>query len=39
MAKGKNLHVVKKPHGWAFKGAGNSKATNVTRTQLQAIEL
>lgn len=38
MAKGKNQHVVKHPDGWAVKGAGNSKATKVTRTQAQAIE-
>ncbi len=38
MAKGKNQHVVKHPNGWAVKGEGNSKATKVTRTQLQAIE-
>ena len=37
MAKGKNQHVVKHPKGWAVKGAGNSKATKVTRTQAQAI--
>ena len=35
MAKGKNQHVVKHPDGWAVKGAGNSKATKVTRTQAQ----
>ncbi len=38
MAKGKNQHVVKHPNGWAVKGEGNSKATKVTHTQLQAIE-
>lgn len=38
MAKGKNQHVVKHPDGWAVKGAGNSRATKVTRTQAQAIE-
>lgn len=38
MAKGKNQHVVKHPDGWAVKGAGNSKATKVTRTQAQAID-
>ena len=34
----KNQHVVKHPEGWAVKGAGDSKATKVTRTQAQAIE-
>lgn len=38
MAKGKNQHVVKHPKGWAVKGAGNSKATKVTRTQDEAID-
>ena len=35
----KNQHVV--PHGneWAVKGAGNSKATHITETQSEAIEL
>ena len=39
MAKGKNQHVVKHPDGWAVKGEGNSRATRVTRTQAQAIEV
>ena len=39
MAKRKNQHVVKHPDGWAVKGAGNSKATKVTKTQTQAIEI
>lgn len=39
MEKGKNQHVVKHPDGWAVKGAGNSKATAVTKTQAQAIEI
>lgn len=38
MGKGKNQHVVKHPDGWAVKGAGNSKATKVTRTQAQTID-
>ncbi len=38
MAKGKNQHVVKHDNGWAVRGAGNSKATKVTRTQGEAIE-
>ena len=39
MAKGKNQHVVKHQDGWAVKGASNSRATKVTRTQAEAIEL
>jgi hypothetical protein len=39
MSKGKNQHVVKHPDGWAVKGAGNSKATKVTDTQAQAIDV
>lgn len=39
MSKGKNQHVVKHPDGWAVKGAGNSKATKVTKTQEEAIQL
>ena len=39
MARGKNQHVVKHPDGWAVKGAGNSRATKVTRTQVEAIEV
>lgn len=39
MPKGKNQHVVKHPEGWAVKGAGNTKATKITRTQLEAIEV
>jgi hypothetical protein len=34
---GKNQHVVKHPDGWAVKGAGNSKATKVVKTQLEAV--
>ena len=35
----KNQHVV--PHGkqWAVKGEGNSKNTNITHTQSQAINV
>lgn len=33
---GKNQHVVKRDNGWAVKGAGNSKATSVHKTQKQA---
>ena len=39
MAKGKNQHVVKHPDGWAAKVAGNSKATKITKTQKEAIEV
>jgi len=39
MTKGKNQHVVKHPDGWTVKGAGNSKATKVTRTQANAIDV
>lgn len=36
---GKNQHVT--PHGnqWQVKGAGNQKATAVTQTQQQAINI
>jgi uncharacterized protein YdaT len=36
---GKNQHVVKHQEGWAVKGAGNEKATRVTSTQKEAIEI
>jgi hypothetical protein len=36
---GKNQHVVPDGDGWAVKGAGNSKATQRTDTQQQAIDL
>ena len=39
MTKGKNQHVVKHPDGWAVKGEGNTKATKVTKTQAEAIEV
>ncbi|CAH9065629.1 hypothetical protein PSEHALCIP103_03417 [Pseudoalteromonas haloplanktis] len=39
MSKGKNQHVVKHADGWAVKGAGNSKATKVIRTQQEAIDV
>jgi hypothetical protein len=35
----KNQHVVKHPEGWAVKGAGNEKATKVTPTQKEAIDV
>lgn len=34
---GKNQHVVPHKNGWAVKGAGNSNATRVTKTQADAI--
>ena len=37
MIKGKNQHVVKHPEGWAVKGAGNKKATQIAETQKEAI--
>jgi len=37
--KGKNQHVVKHPDGWAVKSAGNEKATKVTKTQHEAIDI
>jgi hypothetical protein len=39
MSRGKNQHVVKHPDRWAVRGAGNSKATKVTSTQKEAIEI
>lgn len=37
---GKNQHVSPHPGGgWQVKGSGNSKATKVTSTQAQAIEV
>ncbi|HOS61697.1 MAG TPA: DUF2188 domain-containing protein [Myxococcota bacterium] len=39
MARGKDQHVVKHPGGWAVRGAGNTQATKVTRTQAEAIEV
>lgn len=35
---GKNQHVTKHPDGWQVKGAGNEKATTVTKTQKEAIQ-
>jgi type IV secretory pathway TrbL component len=32
-----NQHVVKHPNGWAVRGAGNSKASKVFKTQIEAI--
>lgn len=39
MSKGKNQHVVPHAHGWAVKGADNTKATKVTATQAEAIQV
>ncbi|WP_338356919.1 DUF2188 domain-containing protein [Yeosuana marina] len=35
----KNQHVVPHSSGWAVKGAGNQKATKVTVTQKEAINV
>lgn len=40
MAKNNNQHVTPRPDGnWQVKGAGNSRATAVTRTQRDAIDI
>lgn len=39
MSGKKNQHVVPHADGWAVKGAGNQKATRVTRTQAEAITI
>lgn len=39
MSKGKNQHVTKHQGGWQVKGAGNDKATKVTGTQKEAIDI
>ena len=36
---GKSQHVVRRGNGWAVIGAGNGRATKVTRTQKQAINI
>lgn len=36
---GKNQHVTPHSSGWQVKGAGNSKATAVTKTQAEAITI
>lgn len=37
---GKNQHVTKHPGGgWQVKGSGNEKATKVTDTQKQSIDV
>ena len=35
---GKNQHVVKRPDGWAVRGAGNSRDTSHHATQRDAID-
>lgn len=37
--KGNNQHVVPHPDGWAVKSEGATKATRVTDTQKEAIEI
>lgn len=37
MSKGKNQHVVKRPDGWAVRGAGNSRDTSHHATQQEAF--
>lgn len=39
MAKGKNQQVVPHPDGWAVKSAGAKRATKVTSTQQEAINV
>jgi len=34
-----NQHVVKRPDGWAVRGAGNSRDTAHTNTQYEAIRV
>ena len=36
---GKNQHVVPHENGWAVKGEGNSRATSVTSTKQDAINI
>jgi len=38
MAK-KNQWVIIHPKGWAIKGEGNKRATKVTKTQKEAIDI
>ena len=35
----KNQWVVKHPKGWAVKGEGNKRATKITKTQKEAIDI
>jgi len=39
MSKGKNQHVVPRGNDWAVVGTGNSRATNITSTQKEAIKI
>lgn len=39
MSKKTNQHVTKHAEGWQVKGAGNSKATVVVKTQAEAIKI
>ena len=39
MSKGKNQHVTPLGGGWQVKGAGNEKATRITETQKEAINV
>ena len=36
---GKNQHVTPHPNGWQVKGAGNTRATAVTKTQSEAAAI
>jgi adenylyl- and sulfurtransferase ThiI len=36
---GKNQHVVPRPDGWAVKSEGAGRATRVTTTQREAMEI
>jgi hypothetical protein len=38
MAKGKNVHVVPRPEGWAIVKEGNERATKVTPTKKEAVD-
>lgn len=38
MSKSKDQHIVPHPEGWAVKAEGANKATQVFRTQQEAIE-
>jgi len=38
VSKAKNQHVVKRPDGWAVRGAGNLRDTSHHKTQKEAFE-
>lgn len=38
MSRKRDIHVVKRPEGWAAKREGASRAGSVHRTQKEAIE-